>query len=321
MADPLEQFKNRPAQVPGQNTEAGNAVPSLEAVAEKDMFSYLSGKAGFEVKSWDDFKPKTIEKEIVKDAPVSYASEEVAAADRYVRETGRGFSDYMKVLRNWSQEPDERIAMDYMRVENPDLDEEEIRDLYAHTFGLKPADGEEMDDATFQSVQDQNRMRELSMKTYAGRGRRYFESEQEKYKVPAGEKADTVKAGGELWKENMGKAIREFKSLESGEFRYDFQDSGKYAHFADLQKMMDGFKEDGVMNYGRLARTLVTGEELENILAEHTRFVEANTREAVMKEYSNHQGVLARTLSGNVGEDARKEHNARMLTGINQRKY
>ena len=67
------------------------------------------------------------------------------------------------------------------------------------------------------------------------------------------------------------------------------------------------------MNYSKLARTLIVGLEAENILNEHRNFTESNVREAIMKEYSNKDGVLQREISDNVNTDELIKESIRIL--------
>lgn len=288
--------------VPAENTEAVEDAPiDLSRVGEDHIFTYLSGKAGREIKKWEDLLS---EKEIVKEVPASYASEEVGNIDKYIKETGRSVEDYFKLQKDWSKVPDDAVVEEYLRTENPEYTDEEIKELADLDFGEVPINEEEMDEKEISSIRKENRRKELAKKAYVSRARKFFEESKSKYQQPVERRETALKEGAETWRNSMKEAIDRMGVIEIGDFKYELNGRDKYSNLYDLQKMMDSFKEDGVMNYGKLARTLIVGLEAEHILGEHKNFVESNTREAVMSEYSNKDGVLQRTLRG---EDTDRE--------------
>lgn len=295
-----------------------NLPADLSKVSEDHIFSYLSGKTGREIKRWEDLlEEKEVVKEVVKEVPASYANDEVGNIDKYIRETGRSVGDYLKLQKDWSKVPDDSVVEEYLRAENPDYTDDEIKELAELDFGETPINEEEMDEKEVFSIRKENRRKELAKKAYVSRARKFFEESKSKYQQPAERRENALKEGADAWRNSMKEAIDGLGVIEIGDFKYELSGGDKYSNLCDLQKMLDTFKEDGVMNYGKLARTLVVGLEAEHILSEHKNFVESNTREAVMSEYSNKDGVLQRNLTGeDVGREELIKQNIRTLKEI-----
>lgn len=293
-------------------------VVDLSKVREDDILSYLSSKTGREIKKWDDILlAKEVMKEVIKEVPAPYATEEVENIDKYIKETGRSVEDYFKLQKDWSKVPDDTVVEEYLRMENPEYTDDEIKELAELDFGETPINEEEMDEKEISSVRRENRRKELAKKAYVSRARKFFEESKSKYQQPADSRENALKEGADAWRNSMKEAIDGMGALEIGDFKYELNNRDKYSDLCDLQKMMDSFKEEGVMNYGKLARTLIVGLEAEHILGEHKNFVESNTREAVMSEYSNKDGVLQRTLrSEDVDKEELVKQSIKTLKGI-----
>lgn len=301
--DVLDQYKVDPSKI--QEDAALKSIDttvvtkeSVPKISEDKIFPYLSEKLGVEVKSWDDLKKeKEVVKEVVKEIPLSYANDEIAGLDKYVRETGRGLNDYIKLQKDWGTVPDEKIVEEYLRTEHPEYTDEEIAEMASLTFGKIPLNEEEMDEEKISDIKRENRKRELALKSYVAKARSFFESEKEKFKTPAERKKEAANEGEKAWEDSMGKTIESLNSIEVGDFKYDIPNKSKYSHLINLQKLIDSFKkEDGSMNFDFLARTIITGLEANSIIEEHAKFVESNTREMIMKEYSNKGGILEKII-------------------------
>lgn len=309
MSDAFESFK-----VDGnmQDQEVHGKVAELDfsKVSDESLFGFLTGRVGRDIKSWDDL---VIEKEVEKVVPASFANEEIENIDRYVKETGRSVSDYMSLHKDWSKVSDDAIVEEYLRMEYPDYTDEEIKELAELNFGTASVNEDDMDEKEISSIQKENRKKEFAKKSYVSKARRFFEESKEKYKQPAARQADVLKEGAEAWRNSMKKAVDDLNVVEIGDFKYELGNREKYSSICDLQRMIDSFKENGVMNYNKLAKTLIVGMEAENILNEHRNFTESSIREAIMKEYSNKDGVLQRTLGDSVEGEELMKRNIKIL--------
>lgn len=293
----------------------GNGV-NVEAIPADVLFGFIAKNAGREVGSWDDLK--LTEREVVREVPLSYASEEAADIDRYARETGRGVRDYLELQKNWSAESDDVVAERFRRQEHPEFSDDDIRELMRLDFGQEEVNEDEMEEHEASRIKDSNRRKELAKKSYASKGRLFFEQQQQKYKTPEEQRADSLGKGEVAWREAMTRTMDGMEELKFGDFAYKLGDKGKYGHLSDFGKLLDSFKgADGAMDYGRFARTVIAGTETEQLLTSHQKWVEERTRTELMRESSNKDGLLQRSINNHEYTDYEKlkEENKKKMRG------
>lgn len=109
-------------------------VPPVDAPDEVDetkVISFFEKKFGKKVDSLEDLfktpEPTVVEKEI--ELP-----QDVAAFHKYVKETGRGLSDFMKIQKDHRSMDPDQVLFEYYSVENPYLTADEIRDEIRDQF-------------------------------------------------------------------------------------------------------------------------------------------------------------------------------------------
>lgn len=277
-------------------------------IEDDKMMSYLSEKSGRDIKSWDDLKIKEVERE--------FASEELKTLDKYVRETGRGVSDYVKLHKDWTKVEENKLVEDYLRSMNPNFSDQEIKELFELSYKEKSINEEEMDDEKVSLLKDENKKRALEKKKCVREALQYFQEQQKKYETPTDSKANELKEGEKAWKEAMGKAIDGISSIEFGDFKYDLSAKSKYAQLADMSQLMGMFKDEkGFTDFNRLAKTIIIGLESENIIAEHSNFVKANAKEEIMKQRSNASSGNSHELDKEDWEIVKKE-NLKKIKGL-----
>lgn len=273
-----------------------NVDVDFSTLPEDKVFSFLTGKVGREVKSWEDLvtvKEKEVIKEVEK--PFSYATPDLEVIDKFVRETGRGIEDFFKVQKDWDSVKDEAVVKEYIKHQHPTLDDDDVNDLFSEDFEKIPTT-EDMDEEEIKAVSKKNRRAELKLKMQAEEARKFFNSQKEQYKTPVRRAEESVNHGKEAWSQNMKAALEGVQKIESEGFTYEFRDREGYNKtFADLDSLLGSFKnEDGTFDYGTLARTIIAGRELPKILEEHAKAIRANTVEDEMKRKSNRQGELGK---------------------------
>lgn len=267
----------------------------LDKLPEDRVFEYLTGKAGREIKTWEDLnKREEVIKEVQVEKPLGYSSPDVEMIDKFVRETGRGVEDYFKVQKNWDEVSDDKVIKEYVKSQYPSLDDEEIEALFREQYSETPV-SDDMDEMELRDINQKNRARKASMKMEAQKARSYFNSQKEQYKAPVKRAEDVINEGKKAWSENMLAALEGVKDMEVDGFKYEFRDRDNYKRtFKDMESLMEQFKKDGVMDYALLARTIIAGKELPKILEEHAKAVRANTIEEEMKKKSNAGGDVKR---------------------------
>ena len=91
---------------------------------ESDVLKFLGDKLGREVDSFDSLNQV---KETVTEKEREYFSEEAKALDEYIRDTGRGASDFAKLKTDWDSVDDDKCLLDYYKGQHDYLTEEQVK--------------------------------------------------------------------------------------------------------------------------------------------------------------------------------------------------
>ena len=113
------------------------------------------------------------------ESETQYANEQVANIDKFVRETGRNVSDYLKTqVTDYSKLSDEQVVKEYLRVSNPELTGKEIDVYYNANYSAeKSEDGEPT-------------LSQIQLKKDASTARKELTSVQDSYRMPQNEDSD-----------------------------------------------------------------------------------------------------------------------------------
>lgn len=269
-------------------------------IPEDKLLGYLAGKVGRQLGKWEDL---VVEKEVVKEVekPYQFAAPDIEVIDKFVRETGRGVDDYFKAQKNWDDVPDDKVVLEYMKSKPKfkGLDDESLQILFDESYGMEKVT-EDMDEEEIAKIERANKIKQARLKVSSTEARDYFNSQKEQYKTPLKQVEDKVDEGRKLWSENMKNALSNVTKIETEDFVYEFRDRDNYDKtFTDIDSLMGSFKkEDGSLDYGSLAKTIIAGRELTKILEEHAKAVRANTIEAEMKKKSNAGGEIKQSPDG-----------------------
>ena len=142
--------------------------PQLEAqpeLNEDEVLSYIGKRYGKEINSIDELVSKREESEPLP--------EDVAAYLKYKKETGRGFEDYAKLQKDFSDLSPDALLREYYTITEEGLDSEDIDSLmedYVYD--------EELDD---ESVIKKTK---LAKKKTIAKAKKYFNEQKEMYKQP-----------------------------------------------------------------------------------------------------------------------------------------
>jgi len=137
----------------------------LPIIDEQVILKELNEKYGFDAKSLDDLKPK----EIAKLDP------ETEKFLEYKKETGRGYQDFLETQKDFTAEPKENVLLQYLKLENPTLNEKQIERLFKKEYEIPEfADDDEITD------------KEINIERDYQKGLKLLESQKEKYMVPKG---------------------------------------------------------------------------------------------------------------------------------------
>jgi len=113
--------------------EPKNETPPTQEIELDDdkVLKYLSEKHSLSAENIDSLKPK----EQTKLHP------SVEAYNKFVSETGNtSVSDFLETQKDWSQEPNEVKLMQYLKIENPSLNDSQLAFLYNKRYNTADLD-------------------------------------------------------------------------------------------------------------------------------------------------------------------------------------
>lgn len=260
-------------------------------LSDNELFGILSGKLGREIKSFDDLVET---KEIVKETPRQYRTPETEAYEKYFEETKRPMSDFVKLNKDWSKEPDEGVVISYLRNEFPTLTEQDIRDKIDYQF--KPQEQLDPDEYSAEEIARQkrdNRMREIEWKELVAKSRKFHDERKAQFLTPYEQKIksarEQLEQGREIWREGMQASIP--TEMEFGDFKFNVKDAEDYkTSLGSLENFIDRFKkDDGTIDPVKLARTVIAGDKVltGELLSAYEKHVRAKTIEEQMGKKAN----------------------------------
>ena len=96
-------------------------APEIKELDEKEVLSYIGKRYGKEINSIDELVSEREESEPLP--------EDVAAYLKYKKETGRGFEDYAKLQKDYSDLSPDALLREYYTITEEGLDSEDIDDM------------------------------------------------------------------------------------------------------------------------------------------------------------------------------------------------
>ena len=237
-------------------TEPTNVVEDFDfdKIPQDKLFSFIGNQRGRKIKSFDDLKQnnneiekekqklKQTNKEIVKEVH-KYESPESEAYDKYFLETGRSIKDFVSLNKDWTQESDDVVVMEYLKQENPYLTPEDIRFQIEDSYKtLKPLDPDEFDADEVAKREREIKRKDIEWKQLVAKSKEYHESNKSKYLTPV-ESAmqkmqEQTKQGQEIWKDGVAKA--QLNNIDINGFNYEVKDAEKYKEtFGNINGIMN----------------------------------------------------------------------------------
>lgn len=172
-------------------------------IDEQAVINFLKEK-GFDANSLEDLKPKEQEK----------LDGELEAYLKFKKETNRSFADWQETQKDFSQEPKEKVLLHNLKLENPTLDDKQIKRLFDREYAY---DAEYDDEDTILDKQ-------INIEKDYQKGLAKLESQKEQYKAVRGSDElvpDEYKSAKELV-DNWNKQQEENK-IAFEQTRHDFQ--------------------------------------------------------------------------------------------------
>ena len=136
-------------------------------IKDEDVLSYIKNRyKDKEISSIDDL---FTQREVNQELP-----EDVSKYLEFKKETGRGFSDFVKANRNYNELEDDQVLAEYYSLTEEDLDSEDIHYLMDSKFSYD----EDIDDESEIKKKNIAKKRELS------KAKKYLNDFKEKYSIP-----------------------------------------------------------------------------------------------------------------------------------------
>ena len=155
--------------------------PQLEAqpeLNEDEVLSYIGKRYGKEINSIDELVSKREESEPLP--------EDVAAYLKYKKETGRGFNDFAKLQRDYTDLSPDALLREYYSITEEGLDSEDIDML--------------MEDFVYdEEVHEPNEIKKIKLakKKEIAKAKRFLKQQQEQYKQPLESRESSATANNE----------------------------------------------------------------------------------------------------------------------------
>jgi len=168
-----EQFvdsKVESTETPKVEVESKAEAPVVETATEnnelkeEEVLKYIGERYGREIKSFDELNQQREEEPLPED---------VSKYLKYKKETGRGFSDFAKLQKNYDEMEPDNLLREYLIATEKGLDAEDIDDL--------------MEDYDYdEDLDDEKSIKKIKLakKKTIAKAKDYFEQQQEQYRVP-----------------------------------------------------------------------------------------------------------------------------------------
>lgn len=154
----------------GQETEDDDTVYDLD---ENLSFTFLKEKYGLESDSFEEF---------LKSKEAKKIDPEIEKFQEFKAKTGRGYNDFLQTQKDWSKETPEVIIKATLKIENPDLSDEDIDFLFDKDYGFDEDIDDEFD----------VKSKKISLKVDSRKALAALEKQKEDYAVPRGSDDDNI---------------------------------------------------------------------------------------------------------------------------------
>ena len=140
-------------------------APEIKELDEQEVLSYIGKRYGKEINSIDELVSERAESEPLP--------EDVAAYLKYKKETGRGFNDFAKLQKDYSDLSPDALLKEYYSITEEGLDSEDI-DLLMEDFVFD------------EEIHEPNEIKKIKLakKKEIAKAKKFLKQQQETYKQP-----------------------------------------------------------------------------------------------------------------------------------------
>ena len=258
------------------------------AYSDEDFVEVLNEEFGTDYKTLEDFD------EALEDKGANFANEQLEKMNKFVQETGRSVSDYLKTQEvDYKEMKDDVLMKEYLKQNNPDLTEKEIDLYYNATY---KTDKKKYSD-------DEVALGNIQLKKDVKNARKEMMNLQDSYKMPVPDK-DTGMTKDEAdklrtdWLSNMENEVDDLESIsfainETGE-QFDFMLTPKHKEqIVKSNQNLDTFfdryidKESGKWDYDKLNLDMFIRDNFEAIVRSVANQYRSKGTEQVINEIKN----------------------------------
>ena len=258
------------------------------AYSDEDFVEVLNEEFGTDYKTLEDFD------EALEDKGANFANEQLEKMNKFVQETGRSVSDYLKTQEvDYKEMKDDVLMKEYLKQNNPDLTEKEIDLYYNATY---KTDKKKYSD-------DEVALGNIQLKKDVKNARKEMMNLQDSYKKPAPDKETgmTKEEAEKLrtdWLSNMENEVDDLESIsfainETGE-QFDFMLTPKHKEqIVKSNQNLDTFfdryidKESGKWDYDKLNLDMFIRDNFEAIVRSVANQYRSKGTEQVINEIKN----------------------------------
>jgi len=271
--------------------ETKDNTPSEEKVVTQPSFNdMLSEKTDGKFKTYEELNAALSEQPVAEKN--NFANEQIEKLNEYVSKGGRMEDFFRTQTANYEDMDSENLVKNYMKFQNPDLDNEDINLLYADTYKL------DEDEYTDKEI----RLSKIKLKQKSAEAKRELTKFQKENALPEAAKMDEKQkaeseAAQKAWIENVNKSLEGFKNVEfslndKGE-KYTFavnDDTVKYVKDTsmNLTSFWDRYIEkDGTENVAKLAKEMAILNNIDSIVRSAYAQGKSGGKEDVIKDIKN----------------------------------
>ena len=283
-----------------QTSSQQDATPtggSSTEINDDVVAKYLAERKGITATSLDE-----LAEAYSKRSESTFASDDIEAINRYVRDTGRTVEDYYNTQKvNLEESNPEDLIKAKMMEEKSFLSQKEIDLLYDNKYGkteLKKIDEDLMTDEEILEIKEfnqraerLNQIKDIEMKESGRDALNHFKNIQEEYKQPV--KSNNQGFDVESFRNQSKESFSKLDKLEFGEgddkFVYEVTDGQRQsANPVTPEEFMGEFiKEDGTFDVAEWNKLVFTKRNLNSMFKASSVRAASAGRESLEKEMKN----------------------------------
>ena len=271
-------------------------------IKRKKLLGRFNEKFNSNYNSFDDVKNSFSKAE--EGTKISFANDEIEKINDFVSKTGRGVNDYYKAHgSNYDEMKDEEIMKEHLKVENPNLSNDEIDLYYKSTY---KQDKDKYDD-------DEISLGKINLKKDASKARKELKGIQESTKTPKTNyvSPEEHKKMREKWLGTYKNEVDSLKGIafevddKGNEFEFSLNEDDKsnlYGDNIDINNFFNRYLDGEKFNYEKYSIEMFVLNNFDRIVRSVASQNKGIGREQVIKDIKNPSFSPEKTQTSNTGK-------------------